>query len=137
MGEGSLEGLSFPTSKSSCGGEEMVEMGRGELSHQAMAPQRLPPISSSISNSREQLTLPGHDKEGECGRIYPWERKMSKVPYWGWGMFSADRLLYRAEGGLLAELRKLFLEGWALSDLVHRGPLPLLEIAPKLPKPSI
>ena len=26
-------------------GGEMVEIGRGELNHQAMAPQRLPPIS--------------------------------------------------------------------------------------------
>ena len=32
---------------------------------------------------------------------------MVRVSNWGWGVFSADNhLLYRAEGGLLAELQK-------------------------------
>lgn len=54
---------------------------------------------------------------------------MVKVPYWGWGTFSVDnRLLYRAEGGLLAELQEAISRRLgSLGSGPQRAPLPLLE----------
>lgn len=76
MGEGSLEGLSFPTSKSSCGGEERWWKWGEESST-----TKLWPLSAShlfqfnFQFKREELTLPGHDKEGGTGGFIPGKGK--------------------------------------------------------------